>query len=87
MNKQQLIENKVRKIVRKVLSEGINPNEQILIGFSYKDLIDEVKNANMEVNEKTVRRMFDKISTQLIQDAKVDLNKNISQIVGLGTKL
>lgn len=87
MNKKQLIENKVRKIVRKVLSEGINPNEQILIGFSYKELIDEVNNANMEVNEKNVRRMFDTITAQLIKDAKIDLNKNISQIVGLGTKL
>lgn len=83
MTNKKLIENKVRRIVKEVLNEGINPNERILDGFTYRELLDEVENAKLQINEKNVRHMFDKILSQLIAEAKQDLNKNINNILKL----
>ena len=81
MSKKQLLENKLRKMVREVLNEDMfHPKDTLMHGITYEDLIDTVFSNEQVRDERTVRRVFEEMIRDNATNARNAENfKNIKQ--------
>lgn len=63
------------------LKEFFHPQDDLLRGITFEDLIDTIYSNEPTVDERTVQKVFNEILQTNLMDAKAELRANMKQII------
>lgn len=79
---ENLIENYVRKQVRRSLKEShFNENDWLFTGITFDDLITAVESNEPDINESVINRVFNELMKSNLEDAKYDLKQKMPYLL------
>lgn len=64
-----------------MFKDMFNNYDNLIDGITYDDLITAVQSNEKEVNEKSIKKVFNEILEIQLQDAKFLLDKNMNEII------
>lgn len=84
-----MVKSLIREEVSKILNESYHPEDEILSGITYKQLMIAVENDTPNPTKSDVVRIFKSMVEDVVEDAKYELKQNMDQILegGLMIKL
>jgi len=82
VGENKMKKSELRKIVREeLLNEFFHPDDDLLKGITFQELIDTVYSNEKVVDEKSVWKVFNELVKVKLEDAKSELKSDIKQVI------